>query len=178
MTLKMLSIWGLVRIGNSIRNWKLYCYQWIRLNIPNLCRRLRQISRNPAYGFQDFMVREIVFGKCWATLSVTEWLPEHLARDRILQRFTGIEEEALIKNNIRRLDSVNSRVVFLDIAKQDTSKGLSYTLFRNFLKTLELPQNEHGYLLYHLMISENFRTLRTTCMKIQELTGQISRIVY
>lgn len=96
------------------------------------------------------------FGKMLGYLISNRMIAGTPARDRILQRFTGIEEEALIKNNIRRLDSVNSRVVFLDIAKQDTSKGLSYTLFRNFLKTLELPQNEHGYLLYHLMISENF----------------------
>jgi hypothetical protein len=30
----------------------------------------------------------------------------------------------LIKNSIAKLNSVNARVVFMDIAKQDTSKGL------------------------------------------------------
>lgn len=77
------------------------------------------------------------------------------ARDRILQRFTGINDEALIKNTIAKLSAVHCRVVFLDVAKQDTSRGLAFTLFRNFLKSMELPDNEHGFLLYHLMINDN-----------------------
>jgi len=77
------------------------------------------------------------------------------ARDRILQRFTGVKDESLIKNSIAQLNKEKCRVVFLDIAKQDTSKGLSYTFFRNFLKSLNLPENEHGFLLYHLMINDN-----------------------
>ncbi len=76
------------------------------------------------------------------------------ARDRILQKFTGITDEALIRNVIAKLDAKKSRVVFLDIAKQDTAKGLSYALFRNFLKSLDLPENEHGVFLFHLMIEE------------------------
>jgi len=77
------------------------------------------------------------------------------ARKRILQRFTGISDEALVKNELSRLETVKSRVIFLDIAKQDTSKGFSYALFRNFLKSLDLPENEHGCLLFQLMINEN-----------------------
>lgn len=77
------------------------------------------------------------------------------ARDRILQRFTGIRDEALIKNSIARLGTENCRVVFMDVAKQDTSKGLAYTLFRVFLKSLHLPENEHGIFLYQLMINDN-----------------------
>ncbi|MDD2211909.1 MAG: BREX system P-loop protein BrxC [Clostridia bacterium] len=77
------------------------------------------------------------------------------ARDRILQRFTGINDESLIKNSIARLNTENCRVVFLDVAKQDTSKGLAYTLFRNFLKSLDLPENEHGFFLYQLIINDN-----------------------
>lgn len=76
------------------------------------------------------------------------------ARDRIIQRFTGINDEALVKNALSRLDAINSRVVFLDVAKQDTSKGLAFTLFRNFLRSLSLPENEHGIFLYQLMLSE------------------------
>jgi len=76
------------------------------------------------------------------------------ARDRILQRFTGIEDEALVKNTILKLNSLNCRVVFLDVAKQDTSKGLSFTLFINFLRTLGLPENEHGVFLFQLMVNE------------------------
>jgi len=78
------------------------------------------------------------------------------ARDRILQRFTGINDEALVKNTIAKLNTINARVVFLDIAKQDTSKGLPYALFRNFLKSLELPENEHGFLLFSLMCNSKY----------------------
>jgi hypothetical protein len=82
------------------------------------------------------------------------------ARDRIVQRFTGISDEALVKNALSRLDAIQSRVVFLDIAKQDTSKGLSFTLFRNFLRSLNLPENEHGMFLFQLMLSERKTAVR------------------
>lgn len=78
------------------------------------------------------------------------------ARDRILQRFTGIDDEALVKNSIAKLNSINSRVVFMDIAKQDTTKGFALAFFRNFLRSLELPENEHGYLLYSLMCNASY----------------------
>ncbi|MFA4851028.1 MAG: BREX system P-loop protein BrxC [Bacteroidales bacterium] len=81
------------------------------------------------------------------------------ARDRILQRFTGINDEAIIKNSIARLNVENCHIIFLDVAKQDTTKGLAYTLFRNFLKSLELPENEHGFLLYQLMLNDSFANI-------------------
>lgn len=91
------------------------------------------------------------FGKMLGYLMSNRLIYGTPARDRILQRFTGIEDEALVKNSISKLNSINSRVVFMDIAKQDTSKGFAYALFRNFLKSLELPENEHGFLLFSLM---------------------------
>ncbi len=96
------------------------------------------------------------FGKLLGYLLSNKIISGTPARDRILQRFTGISDEAIIKNSISRLNTFNSRVVFLDVAKQDTSKGLAYTLFRNFLKSLNLPENEHGFFLFQLMISEKF----------------------
>lgn len=95
------------------------------------------------------------FGKLLGYMLSNQMIAGTPARDRILQRFGGISNEALVKNSISRLSSVPSNVVFLDIAKQNTDKGLAYTLFRNFLKTLDLPQNEHGFLLYNLMTNEN-----------------------
>lgn len=90
------------------------------------------------------------------------------AIDRILQRFIGIEDAALIHNSISRLKSINSRVVFMDIAKQDTAKGLAYTLFRNFLKSLELPENEHGFLLFTLMCDAKYSDVKEF---VQKTTG-------
>jgi hypothetical protein len=94
------------------------------------------------------------FGKLLGYMMSNQKIAGTYARERILQRFSGIENEALTKNAINKLDSINSRVIFLDIAKQDTTKGLAYTLFKNFLKSLDLPENEHGYLLYQMLVTE------------------------
>ncbi len=94
------------------------------------------------------------FGKLLGYMLSNRTIGGTPARDRIMQRFSGITDEALIKNSILKLDAYKCRVVFLDIAKQDTTKGLSFTLFRNFLKSLDLPDNEHGFFLYQLMINE------------------------
>ncbi|MBK0380054.1 BREX system P-loop protein BrxC [Mucilaginibacter segetis] len=96
------------------------------------------------------------FGKLLGYMISNRLIGGTPARDRILQRFTGINDEALVKNSIAKLNSVNARVVFMDIAKQDTSKGFAYALFRNFLKSLELPENEHGFLLFSLMCSADY----------------------
>ena len=96
------------------------------------------------------------FGKLMGYMMSNRLINGTPARDRILQRFTGIDDESLVKNSIAKLNSINSRVVFMDIAKQDTSKGFAYALFRNFLKSLELPENEHGFLLFSLMCDATY----------------------
>ncbi len=96
------------------------------------------------------------FGKLLGYLMSNRLISGTPARDRILQRFTGIDDEALVKNSIAKLNTINARVVFMDIAKQDTSKGFAYALFRNFLKSLELPENEHGFLLYSLICDAGY----------------------
>lgn len=95
------------------------------------------------------------FGKLLGYLLNNRMLAGTPARDRILQRFTGIDDEALIKNTILNLSSYKCRVVFLDVAKQDTTKGLAYTLFNCFLSTLDIPANDYGMFLYQLMVNEN-----------------------
>jgi hypothetical protein len=95
------------------------------------------------------------FGKLLGYLLNNRMLAGTPARDRILQRFTGIDDEALIINNIRSLNAYNCRVVFLDVAKQDTTKGLAYTLYNSFLSTLDIPANDYGIFLYQLMVNAN-----------------------
>lgn len=99
------------------------------------------------------------FGKLLGYLLSNRMIQGTPARERILHRFTGIADEALVKNSISRLNSLNTRVVFMDIAKQDTTKGFSYALFRNFLKSLELPENEHGFLLFSLMCDSGYGSI-------------------
>jgi hypothetical protein len=69
----------------------------------------------------------------------------------------------------------------MDIAKQDTIKGLPYALFRNFLRSLELPENEHGFLLFSLMCDAGYsNTAYFVQDKIGISWGEIksNRIIY
>ncbi|MBL0081467.1 MAG: hypothetical protein IPP37_03060 [Saprospiraceae bacterium] len=69
------------------------------------------------------------FGKLLGYMMSNRLISGTPARERILQRFTGIDDEALVKNSIAKLNSINSRVVFMDIAKQDTTKGFALAFF-------------------------------------------------
>ena len=44
-----------------------------------------------------------------------------------------MQKNQQLENDIRSLDAINTRVIFLDVAKQNTDNGLAYTLFSNFL---------------------------------------------
>jgi len=121
------------------------------------------------------------FGKLLGYMMSNRLINGTPARDRILQRFTGINDEALAKNTIAKLNTINARVVFMDIAKQDTIKGLPYALFRNFLRSLELPENEHGFLLFSLMCDAGYsNTADFVQDKIGKSWGEIksNRIIY
>jgi hypothetical protein len=121
------------------------------------------------------------FGKLLGYMMSNRIINGTPARDRILQRFTGINDEALVKNTVAKLNTINARVVFMDIAKQDTVKGLPYALFRNFLRSLELPENEHGFLLFSLMCNVGYsNTADFVQDKIGKSWGEIksNRIIY
>lgn len=84
------------------------------------------------------------------------------AIERFIHRLKGLPDESLIENSIRRLESIKSRVVFLDIAKQNTEHGLAFTLFTNFLKNLGFRDNLYGYMEFYLYTEgkyENFKTI-------------------
>ena len=91
------------------------------------------------------------------------------ARERFLPRLTGVADEALIRNSISNLDSINSRVVFLDVAKQNTDKGLAFTLFQNFLKTLGFRDDIYGYMEFDLSIEGKLDEFKE---KVKALEGQ------
>lgn len=74
------------------------------------------------------------------------------ARERFLPRLKGITDESLIENSIRNLGSVKSKVVSLDVAKQNTDKGLAFTLFANFLRSLGFRDDLYGYMEFDLFI--------------------------
>jgi hypothetical protein len=93
------------------------------------------------------------FGKLLGYLISNRVLGGTPSRDRIIQRFAGINDEALILNSILKLNSVKSRVVFLDIAKQDKDLGLPFILFQNLLKSLNFLTDNYGYIEFQLHVT-------------------------
>jgi len=91
------------------------------------------------------------------------------ARERFIPRLKGIADESLIENSIRNFEAINSKVVFLDVAKQNTDKGLAFTLFANFLKNLGFRDDIYGYMEFDLFIDGKLDEFKS---KVKSLEGQ------
>ncbi len=91
------------------------------------------------------------------------------ARERFMPRLKGVSNESLIEISIRNLEAINSRVVFLDIAKQNTDKGLAFTLFANLLKNLEFREDIYGYMEFDLLIDGKLDEFKR---KAESIEGQ------
>lgn len=91
------------------------------------------------------------------------------ARERFLPRIKGVSDESLIENSIRNLEAINSRVVFLDVAKQNTDRGLAFTLFANLLKNLGFRDDIYGYMEFDLFIDGKLDEFKD---KAKSLEGQ------
>ena len=77
-------------------------------------------------------------GKLWGYILSNPVILGTPARERILQRFTGINNESLIRNDIMALDSKNFMVIKFDIAKQNTNLGIALTMMENFFRNMDL----------------------------------------
>ncbi|NOQ74050.1 MAG: BREX system P-loop protein BrxC [Crocinitomix sp.] len=88
------------------------------------------------------------------------------ARDRFIPRLAGVKNQSFIESDIRKLDSVQSKVIFLDIAKQNTDNGLSFTLFANFLKSLGFRDDIYGYMEFELFIDGKYDALETKAKEL------------
>ena len=109
------------------------------------------------------------FGKMLGYILANPMINGTPARDRFIPRLKGVTDEALIENAIRKLDSVKSRVVFLDVAKQNTEKGLAFTLFANFLKSLGFRDDLYGYMEFDLFLDGEYEAFKE---KAKELGGR------
>ena len=89
------------------------------------------------------------------------------ARERFIPRLKGVSDEGLIENSIRNLDAINSRVVFLDIAKQNTERGLAFTLFANLLKNLGFREDLYGYMEFDLLIDGKLEEFKALAKKLE-----------
>jgi hypothetical protein len=92
------------------------------------------------------------FGKMLGYLLANPNINGTPARDRFIPRLKGVSNESFIENAIRSLDAINSRVIFLDVAKQNTDKGLAFTLFANLLKQLGFRDDIYGYMEWDLFL--------------------------
>jgi hypothetical protein len=109
------------------------------------------------------------FGKMLGYLIDDPMINGTSARDRFMPRLAGVNNQSLIENDIRKLDAIKSKVIFLDIAKQNTDNGLAFTLFSNFLKSLGFRDDRYGYMEYELFIDRKYDFLQE---KAKELFGK------
>lgn len=91
------------------------------------------------------------------------------ARERFIPRLKGVTDESLIENSIRNLEAVKSRVVFLDVAKQNTDQGLAFTLFANLLNNLGFRDDIYGYMEFDLFIDGKLDEFKS---KTKAIEGQ------
>lgn len=106
------------------------------------------------------------FGKMLGYLIDNPMINGTSARDRFIPRLAGVKNQSLIENDIRKLNAVNSRVIFLDVAKQNTDNGLAFTLFSNFLKNLGFRDDLYGYMEYDLYLDGKLDLLKETTKEI------------
>jgi len=91
------------------------------------------------------------------------------ARDRFIARIKGVKNENFLEANLRRLDAINSRVVFMDIAKQNIDKSLAFTLFTNFLKTLGFRDDNYGYMEFDLYLEGKQKELEEKSLELYNM---------
>ena len=111
------------------------------------------------------------FGKMLGYLIANPTINGTPARDRFMPRLAGVKNENFIKNDILKLDSIKSTVVFLDIAKQNTDNGLAFTLFSNFLKKLGwLINDEMGSIYFYGYSKKKIETYEISFDRISAAT--------
>ncbi len=90
-------------------------------------------------------------------------------RERFIQRLAGISKQSLLENAIRGLSAYDTKVVFLDIAKQNTTNGFAWTLFKNFLRALGFLDDVFGYMEYGLFLDGKYTQFLSD---VERITGR------
>ena len=96
------------------------------------------------------------FGKMLGYLLENRIIEGTKFRERYIQRLSGLHNQSLLENAIRGLNAYQSKVVFLDIAKQNTKNGFAWVLFKNFLRTLGFLDDVFGYMEYSLFLENKY----------------------
>ncbi len=100
------------------------------------------------------------FGKMLGYLIANPTINGESARARFIPRLNGVANESLIINDINKLNAIKSKVIFLDIAQQNTDNGLAFTLFSNFLKSLGFRDDKFGFMEYDLFLDGKYEFLK------------------
>ncbi len=85
---------------------------------------------------------------------------------RFITRLEGLNNAYLLENDIRNIENIKNKVVLLDIAKQNTSNGLAFTLFFNFLKKLGFRTDVYGYIEYDFFINGDYNLLKKNSLDL------------
>lgn len=109
------------------------------------------------------------FGKMLGYLLENKTIKGTPFRERFIQRLKGLDNKNLLENSIRSLETYQSKIVFLDIAKQHTRQGFAWTLFSNFLRELGFLDNVFGYLEYLLFVQDNYKDF---LKNVKNITGE------
>jgi hypothetical protein len=115
------------------------------------------------------------FGKMLGHILANPSINGTRARERFISLLKGLKDESLIENIIRKLDSFNIRVVSLDIAKQNTDKGLAFTLFANLLKNLGFRQDIYGFMEFDLFIDNKYDEFKAKVLENENQDWQVLR---
>lgn len=107
------------------------------------------------------------FGKMLGYIIENQMIHGTSARERFIPRLKGVSDAGLIENAIRNLDAINSRVIFLDVAKQNTDRGLAFTLFANLLKNLGFRDDIFGYMEFDLLLDGKYDEFKAIAQKLE-----------
>ncbi|MGR5538038.1 BREX system P-loop protein BrxC [Vibrio campbellii] len=107
------------------------------------------------------------FGKMLGYIIDNKTINGTSARERFIPRLKGVSDAGLIENAIRNLDAIDSRVVFLDVAKQNTDRGLAFTLFSNLLKNLGFRDDIYGYMEFDLLLDGKYEEFKALALKLE-----------
>jgi hypothetical protein len=106
------------------------------------------------------------FGKMLGYLLENKMINGTPFRERFIQRLNGLDNQNILENTIRSLDAYQNKIIFLDIAKQNTRNGFAWTLFRNFLHRLGFRDDVFGYIEYGLFIGGQYSEFLKNVKKI------------
>ena len=106
------------------------------------------------------------FGKMLGYLLENKMIKGTPFRERFIQRLNGLDNQNILENTIRSLDAYQNKIIFLDIAKQNTRNGFAWTLFRNFLIRLGFSNDVFGYIEYGIFVKGQYSEFLDNVRKI------------